>query len=51
MNLAVHGLEGHIVEAITYYQDEHTLVAKGVLKINFPFSDKSPTDVREERIQ
>ena len=25
MNLAVHGLEGNIAEAITYYQDEHTL--------------------------
>jgi type I restriction enzyme M protein len=27
MNLAVHGLEGKIAEAITYYQDEHTLAA------------------------
>jgi type I restriction enzyme M protein len=26
MNLAVHGLEGKIVDAITYYQDEHNLV-------------------------
>ena len=26
MNLAVHGLEGKIAEAITYYQDEHSLV-------------------------
>ncbi len=26
MNLAVHGLEGKIAEAITYYQDEHTLI-------------------------
>jgi type I restriction enzyme M protein len=26
MNLAVHGLEGKIAEAITYYQDEHNLV-------------------------
>jgi type I restriction enzyme M protein len=25
MNLAVHGLEGNIAEAITYYQDEHNL--------------------------
>lgn len=25
MNLAVHGLEGKIAEAITYYQDEHAL--------------------------
>ena len=25
MNLAVHGLEGKIAEAITYYQDEHSL--------------------------
>ena len=28
MNLAVHGLEGKIAEAITYYQDEHTLTGK-----------------------
>jgi type I restriction enzyme M protein len=28
MNLAVHGLEGKIAEAIIYYQDEHTLVGK-----------------------
>jgi type I restriction enzyme M protein len=28
MNLAVHGLEGHIAEAITYYQDEHELAGK-----------------------
>ncbi len=28
MNLAVHGLEGKIAEAITYYQDEHTLIGK-----------------------
>ena len=26
MNLAVHGLEGKIADAITYYQDEHSLV-------------------------
>lgn len=26
MNLAVHGLTGEIAEAITYYQDEHSLV-------------------------
>lgn len=25
MNLAVHGLEGHIIEANTFYQDEHRL--------------------------
>ncbi len=28
MNLAVHGLEGRIAEAITYYQDEHNLGPK-----------------------
>jgi type I restriction enzyme M protein len=28
MNLAVHGLEGNIANAITYYQDEHNLVGK-----------------------
>jgi len=26
MNLAVHGLEGHIAEAITFYEDAHSLV-------------------------
>src|SRR3954468_17795049 len=31
MNLAVHGLEGKIAEAITYYQDEHNLVPKKAL--------------------
>lgn len=28
MNLAVHGLEGKIAEALTYYQDEHNLAGK-----------------------
>lgn len=28
MNLAVHGLEGHIAEANTYYDDPHTLVGR-----------------------
>jgi len=28
MNLAVHGLDGKIAEAITYYQDEHNLAGK-----------------------
>jgi type I restriction enzyme M protein len=28
MNLAVHGLDGKIAEAITYYQDEHNLAPK-----------------------
>lgn len=31
MNLAVHGLEGKIAEAITYYQDEHNLAPKKAL--------------------
>ena len=39
MNLAVHGLEGKIAEAITYYQDEHTLVGKcDFLMANPPFN-------------
>ena len=39
MNLAVHGLEGKIAEAITYYQDEHTLVGKcDFVKANPPFN-------------
>jgi hypothetical protein len=31
MNLAVHGLEGKIAEAITYYQDEHNLAPRNKL--------------------
>jgi type I restriction enzyme M protein len=39
MNLAVHGLDGKIAEAITYYQDEHTLVGKcNFVMANPPFN-------------
>lgn len=39
MNLAVHGLEGKIAEAITYYQDEHTLYGKcDFVMANPPFN-------------
>ena len=39
MNLAVHGLEGKIAEAITYYQDEHALVGKcDFVMANPPFN-------------
>ncbi len=39
MNLAVHGLEGNIAEAITYYQDEHTLVGRcDFVMANPPFN-------------
>jgi type I restriction enzyme M protein len=39
MNLAVHGLEGKIAEAITYYQDEHTLTGKSdFVMANPPFN-------------
>ncbi len=39
MNLAVHGLEGKIAEAITYYQDEHSLVGKcAFVMANPPFN-------------
>ena len=39
MNLAVHGLEGKISEAITYYQDEHNLVGKcDFVMANPPFN-------------
>jgi type I restriction enzyme M protein len=39
MNLAVHGLEGKVAEAITYYQDEHTLVGKcDFVMANPPFN-------------
>ena len=39
MNLAVHGLEGKIAEAITYYEDEHNLVGKcDFVMANPPFN-------------
>lgn len=39
MNLAVHGLEGKIAEAITYYEDEHTLHGKcDFVMANPPFN-------------
>ncbi len=39
MNLAVHGLEGKIAEAITYYQDEHTLIGNcDFVMANPPFN-------------
>jgi type I restriction enzyme M protein len=39
MNLAVHGLEGRIAEAITYYQDEHTLMGNcDFVMANPPFN-------------
>ena len=39
MNLAVHGLEGKIAEAITYYQDEHALYGKcDFVMANPPFN-------------
>ena len=39
MNLAVHGLDGRIANAITYYQDEHTLVRKcDFVMANPPFN-------------
>src|SRR5262249_34137677 len=39
MNLAVHGLEGNIQKAITYYEDPHELVGKAdFLMANPPFN-------------
>ena len=39
MNLAVHGLEGKIAEAITYYQDEHSLAGTcNFVMANPPFN-------------
>jgi type I restriction enzyme M protein len=39
MNLAVHGLDGKVAEAITYYQDEHTLFGKcDFVMANPPFN-------------
>ena len=39
MNLAVHGLEGKIAEAITYYQDDHNLTSKcDFVMANPPFN-------------
>ncbi len=53
MNLAVHGLEGDIQKAITYYEDPHELVGKAdYVMANPPFnvdeidSDKVKTDPR-----
>ncbi len=53
MNLAVHGLEGKIAEAITYYQDEHSLVGQcDFVMANPPFNvdmvdaESIKTDVR-----
>src|SRR3984957_16713679 len=39
MNLSVHGLEGKIADAITYYQDEHNLVGRcDFVMANPPFN-------------
>jgi type I restriction enzyme M protein len=39
MNLAVHGLEGKIAEAITYYEDEHSLLGQcDFVMANPPFN-------------
>jgi type I restriction enzyme M protein len=39
MNLAVHGLDGKIAEAITYYQDEHSLAGRcDFVMANPPFN-------------
>ena len=53
MNLAVHGLEGDIKQAITYYEDPHELVGKAdYVMANPPFNvdeidaDKVETDPR-----
>jgi type I restriction-modification system DNA methylase subunit/very-short-patch-repair endonuclease len=52
MNLAVHGLEGDIVEANTFYQDEHELYGKcDFLMTNPPFNvDKVDAEkVKDDR--
>jgi type I restriction enzyme M protein len=53
MNLAVHGLEGDIQKAITYYEDPHELLGKAdFVMANPPFNvdeidaDKVKTDPR-----
>jgi len=53
MNLAVHGLEGKIAEAITYYQDDHNLAGKcDFVMANPPFNvdlvdaEKIKSDIR-----
>jgi type I restriction enzyme M protein len=39
MNLAVHGLEGNIQQAITYYEDPHELLGKSdFVMANPPFN-------------
>ena len=42
MNLAVHGLEGHIAEANTFYQDEHRLPDGRPLWSNVDFGMANP---------
>lgn len=42
MNLAVHGLEGHIAEANTFYQDEHRLTDGRPLWGNVDFGMANP---------
>jgi type I restriction enzyme M protein len=51
MNLAVHGLEGDIVEANTFYQDEHNLYGKcDFVMANPPFNvDMVDAKVRDDR--
>ena len=43
MNLAVHGLEGKIAEAITYYQDEHKLVGESGSTSSWPIRPSTST--------
>jgi type I restriction enzyme M protein len=53
MNLAVHGLEGNILEGNTFYEDKHELVGKcDFVMANPPFNvdgvDKSKKSVKED---
>ena len=53
MNLAVHGLEGDIQKAITYYEDPHELVGKAdFVMANPPFNvdgvDKARDAVKKD---
>lgn len=52
MNLAVHGLEGKIADAITYYQDEHNLLGgcDFVMAIRAGFDDNLTDYLHEHSI-
>ena len=49
MNLAVHGLEGNIDKAITYYEDPHELVGKCDFVMANPPFNVDEIDARQDQ--